>query len=400
MQTIKVGTEHCIIADDILVFDPNSGIRYYKNSMSGSFTWPSGRTPGSIMVNNGKTICENACHQWLGFPETVLYRYKNGIIGIGKFKTASEIPNRADVLWAVGGVGMLGKYKPSEEGFCRGIKPDGTPFNYTDVLRTTSHAFLAIKAGKIHMLYVHYKSAYQANLFLKANGYEKAIMLDGGHITALNGATAESKHNLDTQQGFAIQGIDRLLVHRPLVAWDAGHNELNQTNVSPDGTYEEWEGNIDVVNRAMPHLTRCGIDSVFIDVLNPNQTAELTELVKKINLTGADICVSRHDNASTNPAARGMEIFCYQMKGDSLRLAQCIEKEMLMLNQPNRGIKDGDGISYVVKETWMPCVLIESAFHTNPTDIAKLKSPEYREAEAQAIAKGIVAYFNMRWIPE
>lgn len=396
-KTIKLGVEHAIEADDIIVFDPNSGIRPYGHSMSGSFTWPSGRTPGSIMVNNGKTVCENACHQWLGFPETVLYRYRNGIIGIGKFKTASEIPNRADLLWAVGGVGLLSKYKPSEEGFCKGTRPDGTPYNYTDVLRQTSHAVLAVKQGKLYGVYIHSKSAYQVNLFMKANGFEKAIMLDGGHITAMHGSTAEAHINLDTQQGFVIQFLDRLLEVRPLVAFDAGHNELNQTNISPDGTYEEWEGNIKVVLKTIPHLKRNGIDSVFIDVLNANQTAELTELVSKINRSGADICISRHDNAAPDPAVRGMELFCYKMQGESLKLARCLEKEMLMLNQPNRGVKDGSGLA-VVRDTTMPCVLVESAFHTNQIDITKLKSDAYLELEAQAIARGIVTYFGKIWV--
>jgi len=394
-KTISINGEHALVADDIIVFDPNGPLKNYKDSLSGSFTWPSGQVPGSILVNKGKTICGTACHQWIGYPETVLYRYKNGAIGIGKFKSDLDIPNRAEVLWAVGGCGMLAQYKPSAEGFCKGTRPDGTPFNYTDVLRQTSHSVLALKQGKLYGIYFHSKSAYQINLWLKVNGFELAIMLDGGHITAINGTGAQ--HNLTTPQGYAIQFIDNIMVKRPLVAWDAGHNKLNPSNQSPDGTYKEWEGNIDVVQRAMPHLTRCGVDSIFIDVLNANQGEELTELVRKINLTHADICVSRHDNAAANTEARGMEVFCYKMQGESLRLAQCVHKEMLALGQKDRGIKDGSSL-YVVRETSMPCVLVESAFHTSPPDLLLLKDPAYREREAVCLAKGIVAYFGLRWI--
>lgn len=393
MRTTKIGIEHALVADDILVFDPNGPLRNYAHSMSGSFTWPSGVTPGSILVNRGVSVCENACHAWLGYPETVVYRYKNGTFGQGRYKSASEIPGRENVLWAVGGVGMLLTYGPVAEGFCKGVRADGVPYNYSDVLRQTAHTVLAIKAGQCYGIYIHSKTAYQVNQFLKLHGFSMAVMLDGGHIPAMNGDTEESKINMNIQQGYALQFIDHALEHRPLVAFDAGHNALNPSNQSPDGSYKEWEGNIDVVKRTMAYLTPMGIDSVFVDVLDRNQGTELSELVRRINKTGADICVSRHDNAASNPAANGMEIFCYQMTGPSLKLAECIHKEWLSLGVADRGIKDGKDL-YVVKNTTMPCVLVESAFHTNPADIERLKSEEFRDKEAKALAIGIAKYFK------
>lgn len=394
MKTINMGIEHVIVSDDILAFDPNSGLRAYAMSISGGFTWPSGQTPGSILVNKGVDVCPNASHAWLGYPETVIYRYKNGSLGIGKFKSSRDIPNRPDVLWAVGGMGLLNMYKPSSEGFCRGIRPDGTPFNYTDVLRKTAHTVLGIKDGKCHLIYIHSKSAYQVNLFMKENGFDMGVMLDGGHIAGINGGKADAKHNLDTRQGYAIQAIDRVLEHRYLVAWDAGHNALNPSNQSPDGTYKEWEANIRVVQKAMAYLANWGVDSIFVDVLNRNQADELYQLVKKINATGADICVSRHSNAASNPAATGQEIFCYKMQGESLKLAQCLHTAMKPLGSVDRGIKDGSGL-YVVRETTMPCALVETLFHTNSNDLLKLKSEEFENREALALATGVAAYFKL-----
>lgn len=395
MKTMTQDGEHVIVSDDILAFDPNTGVGAYAMCLSGSFTYPSGQAPCSILINNGKDICSAACHAWLGYPEAVIYRYKNGAIGMGRFKYTKEIPNRSDVLWAVGGMGLMNYYKPALEGFTTGTRPDGKRFNYTDVLRRTAHTVLGIKDGKCHLIYIHNKTGYQVSVYMKTHGYEKAIMLDGGHIAAINAGNSLARHNLYTRQGYALQAIDRELKQRPLVVWDAGHNALNPTNRSPEGDYLEWEHNIDVVKQAMALLTNWGVDSMFVDVLEPSQSVELRELVQRINRTGAAICVSVHTNAASSRLAQGQEIYCYKMAGESFRLAQCLHEEMKVLGMRDRGIKDGSHL-YVVRETTMACALVETGFHTNQEDLAKLKSTSFREQEARALAMGVMRYFKLQ----
>lgn len=206
VKTIKLNTMPCIVADDILAFDPNSGLRNYANTISGSFTYPAGDKPCSILINGGKDVYSYACHAWLGFPETVIYRYKGGKFGIGKFKNTTEIPNRADVLWAVGGMGLLNMYNPKEEGFARFTK-NGKTYDYSDVLRRTNHTVLGIKDNQCYLIYVANKTGAEVNSYCKAIGLDMAIMLDGGHIAAINGSESYAKINTSTKQGYAIQAI-------------------------------------------------------------------------------------------------------------------------------------------------------------------------------------------------
>lgn len=209
MKTIKLAGCPTIVADDILAFDPNSGLKNFANSLSGSFTYPAGDKPCSILINNGVDVCSYACHSWLDFPETVIYRKKDGTFGCGKYKNTSAIPDRANVVWAVGGVGLIDKYNPLEEGFCKGVK-NGKSFNYSDVLRKTAHTVLGIKDSKCHLMYFPLHSGADVNKTMCLEKFQMAVMLDGGHIAGINGSEPFAQINRSTRQGYALQGIDKI----------------------------------------------------------------------------------------------------------------------------------------------------------------------------------------------
>ena len=112
--------------------------------------------------------------------------------------------------------------------------------------------------------------------------------------------------------------------------------------------------------------------------------------------------ISIHANAfgSDWNTANGWEIYTYQNKGDSYKLAQAIEKHSIpFLGLRNRGIK-GDSVSSIVDNTTMPAVLIEHGFYTNKEEVEKLKSQDFRERCALADSKGIIEYLGLKWIDE
>ena len=169
-----------------------------KTTISGSFTYPSGQTPCSILVNNGKTVCGYACHAYTtNQPESVIYRLNNGKFGIKRVKFTTELPK--DVKWAVGGMGLLANYDPAGEGFS-GV--------YSDVLRKTNHTVLAVKNDKVYGVYYKNMTAAQINAHCRDKmQFDYAIMLDGGHIAAINGAESFAKINTSQVQGYGIQFI-------------------------------------------------------------------------------------------------------------------------------------------------------------------------------------------------
>ena len=183
---------------------------------------------------------------------------------------------------------------------------------------------------------------------------------------------------------------------------DSGHSPLTAGKRAFDNSFFEYEFNYDVSNRIKKHLARHGVDSEVLQVRNTSSTNELNTRVDFINKSGADIVVSVHANAfgSNWNDANGWEIFCYKMQGESLKLAQAIQKNSIpYLGLRDRGIKDGSAFA-VVGKTNPPAVLIEHGFYTNKEEVAKLKSDEFREMCAIADTKGILEYFGIAWIEE
>lgn len=192
-----------IVGKDIILFDPGGGLSGYSNSISGSFTYPAGVTPCSIMVNAGKTICGSSSHAWLGFKESVIYEKFDGTIGICLAAYDTEIPDRKNVKWAVGGAGLLGNYDPKLEGFSA-FTANGKSYNYSDVWRRTNHTVLGIKKGFKYGVYIKNMNGTEINAFCRDKmKFEYAILLDGGHIAAIN--SPDFKINTAQKQGYALQ---------------------------------------------------------------------------------------------------------------------------------------------------------------------------------------------------
>ncbi len=182
-----------IIAKDIDPLNPNGSLPY--NAISGSFSWQG--KPCSILIRDGKVICGTACH-YPNAPESVLYRTKGGNIGIARAKSImDDALARSEIIWAVGGMGLLGNYSPAAEGFTG---------SYSDVLRRTAHTVLGVKNGMLYGVYFKSLTASQVNDFCRDKlKLEKAIMLDGGHVAAIHGAS--SKINVGQKQFYAAKFI-------------------------------------------------------------------------------------------------------------------------------------------------------------------------------------------------
>lgn len=183
-----------IVAEDILPAAVDAPLKAYANAISGSFSY--NRRPCSILIAHGAPVCGYSCHAHLRKPETVIYRLENGVIGLQKARYATELPQ--GVRWAVGGVGLLEAYDPAEEGFSGA---------YADVLRRTAHTWLGVKRGLIYLGYCADMTAAQVNAYVRKLGMEHAIMLDGGHVAAINGA--DVRRNAGQRQFYIIQAIKK-----------------------------------------------------------------------------------------------------------------------------------------------------------------------------------------------
>ena len=188
-------------------------------------------------------------------------------------------------------------------------------------------------------------------------------------------------------------------VKNKIITIDPGHGGTDSGAVGHNG-YTEKEGAFAISQKVASILNQSGAKVVMtrdsdVDVYGPNASArnELQARVDVGNNANSDIFVSIHCNAFVNPAANGTQTFYYGSSYQGQRLAQSIQEKMIEAN----GLRDR-GIStcnfYVVKHSYMPAVLIETAFITNYDEEALLSDDEWQTTMAKAIAEGINEYFS------
>ena len=129
-------------------------------------------------------------------------------------------------------------------------------------------------------------------------------------------------------------------------------------------------------------------------VLGYSNSTSLSERVRAANNWGADIFLSLHTNAATNPNASGSEALIYSRQS---RVAMGLGEDILesltrATGLRNRGIVERPGL-YVLKETNMPAVLVEMGFITNVGDAELMAySPDLF---ARGIYNGILDYYDL-----
>jgi N-acetylmuramoyl-L-alanine amidase len=226
--------------------------------------------------------------------------------------------------------------------------------------------------------------------------------------------------------------VDRLVI----VALDPGHGGEDPGAIGPKGLREK-----DVV---------LSVALALRDKLNaqPNMRAFLTrdadffvplaERVKKARRVQADLFISIHADAFTNPDARGASVFALSDRGATSTAARWLANKenaadavggvnlrahndanvmrMLLDMSTAAQVKDSlragsevlgqlDRVAHlhkprveqagfaVLKAPDIPSILVETAFISNPDEERKLASAEYRKELVEALLVGIKRYF-------
>ena len=174
---------------------------------------------------------------------------------------------------------------------------------------------------------------------------------------------------------------------------DPGHGPGNG-NGSPDGRYSEQEFCLDMARRLSRLLTAAGADVLL--TRTGEQYPGLQERARTANSAKADLFVSIHSNAYgdgeewTSPRGFG----AYTSAGPETAERNLLAAAILQRVREGGFTIHGSGRFYnrftVLTETDMPAVLLECAFHTNEEDTALLEDGTWRQAMAEAIAKGVI----------
>ncbi|MFC5607960.1 N-acetylmuramoyl-L-alanine amidase [Variovorax soli] len=228
---------------------------------------------------------------------------------------------------------------------------------------------------------------------------------------------------------------DRIII----VALDPGHGGEDPGAIGPNGTREK-----DIVLQ-VAHRLRDRINSANVGG-NPMRAfltrdadffVPLHVRVQKARRVQADLFVSIHADAFTNPDANGASVFALSQRGasssaarwlankendadkvgginiraedlhvqralfdmsttaqinDSLKLGTAMLGEIRNVGKLHKPQVEQAGFA-VLKAPDIPSVLVETAFISNPGEEAKLRSASYQENLADALMRGIQRYF-------
>ncbi|WP_162580262.1 N-acetylmuramoyl-L-alanine amidase [Variovorax sp. PBS-H4] len=257
-----------------------------------------------------------------------------------------------------------------------------------------------------------------------------------GTAPVMPAARATARDNNGNGSTATASRTDRIII----VALDPGHGGEDPGAIGPNGTREK-----DIV-LLVAHRLRDRINASSVNG-NPMRAfltrdsdffVPLGTRVQKARRVQADLFVSIHADAFTNPDARGASVFALSQTGASSSAARWLANkenqadrvggvnvgsheaqvqrallDMSTTAQINDSLKLGGamlgeirGIGArlhkprveqagfaVLKAPDIPSVLVETAFISNPEEEAKLRSVAYQEDLADALMRGIHRYF-------
>ncbi len=200
-----------------------------------------------------------------------------------------------------------------------------------------------------------------------ANRNSKLIVIDPGH----GGGDTGTAHNGLVEKTLTMDIAQRLRALLVAQGWTV--RMTRDTDVDP----------VSPENLAKMHAD---------GLPNADDRAYLQTRCDVANNAGARLFISIHINSAPVESAHGTTFYWY--KPQDAPFAQALEKAVI----PLAGTQD-DGTRhenfYVVRHTTMPAVLIETAFVTNPGDVALLRQPSFLQNVAQGIANGVKAYAGL-----
>ena len=193
------------------------------------------------------------------------------------------------------------------------------------------------------------------------------------------------------------------------VAIDAGHGSNTTGKRHPDGYREHWS-NVYISYYLHQILNANGIDTLKVswddDNAEDDTDVALATRQAQIKAWNADISISIHANAhgdgKSYTTGQGIETFYHStasLRGtDSAKLASCIQTQLIKgTAQKNRGVKTANfAMCNCNAMRTKASVLIETAFMTNATESALLKSDAYWRETAKEIAQGVFDYFGIK----
>lgn len=189
----------------------------------------------------------------------------------------------------------------------------------------------------------------------------------------------------------------------PYILIDAGHGGADGGAVGADGTQEK-EINLAITQPLADILRVFGYAVVTtrdtdISIHDADVTGiknqKVSDIHNRLELAqGSLVTISIHQNKFPQTQYSGTQVFYSANNPASEGLAAAIRESVLALLQPenNRHLKKAGESIYLLHNCTAPAVLVECGFLSNEQEREKLKTAEYQQKMAFAIAGGTLQY--------
>ena len=190
----------------------------------------------------------------------------------------------------------------------------------------------------------------------------------------------------------------------PVLIIDAGHGGADGGAVAPDGTLES-DINLDIALRLEALAAFWGVQTVMtrsaetIDypdsalTLAAMKKADQDERIAVINAVPNGVLVSVHQNNYSAPQPSGIQVFYGTEPGGGELAAVMQDNLTANLCPENRRVAApiDEGI-YLMRHAACPAVLVECGFLSNPGELRKLETEEYRTQLAVVMLASYMQY--------
>ena len=149
-------------------------------------------------------------------------------------------------------------------------------------------------------------------------------------------------------------------------------------------------------------LTRASNVSLYTlsNIEGTMQKKELDARTNIINNSGSNMFICIHINSfPKDSSVSGSIVYYNPLKPESAKLANCIQEQLnnIKIADFKRDSHDPQEANYfMLKNTTIPGVLIETAFITNLTERNLLKQESFKEQLAAGVATGIENYLQLK----
>ena len=191
----------------------------------------------------------------------------------------------------------------------------------------------------------------------------------------------------------------------PKVIIDAGHGGFDGGAVAFDGTNEK-DINLKIAKKLETVLKFYGFSTVMTrtsddaindsgDGIRSQKKSDMYNRLRFMEKNPDAVFVSIHLNKYTTSAASGAQTFYSENFASSKTLADNIQKSIASLLEPynKRVVKKGTSDAFLLYNAKTPAVIVECGFLSNRQDLEQLKSDDFQNKMAFAIANGIINYY-------